>query len=190
MTSIVPWGLLKLRGKTWLRIAPTSTSTCSHSHGVEHCQSQICQSCQCLRDTWLWQCDAPIMAIMRRVLRTYQCLFKTTRCHIECHVPCLCAGLLLWMGHIITEPFCLTSNKVLFVPKPNQSVNENRAKQITKHKAPQGDATVSWLAALCLKLPPALIMSPHAEVLLIKTGLLVFSIPSDKNVFQVVPASD
>lgn len=98
-------------------------------------------------------------------------------------------GAAVVKGHIITEPFCLTSNKVLFVPKPNQSVNENRAKQITKHKAPQRDATVSWLAALCLKLPPALIMS-HAEVLLIKTRLLVFSIPSDKNVFQVVQASD
>lgn len=83
------------------------------------------------------------------------------------------------LSYIEQSPFCA-----------NQSVNENRAKQITKHKAPQGDATVFWLAALCLILPPALIMSPHAEVLLIKTRLLVFSIPSDKNVFQVVQASD
>lgn len=116
MTSIVPWGLLKLRGKTGL------WSACSHSHGVERCQSQICQSCQC---------------------RTNHGDNETSVTHVSMlvqdnsvshWVPCtllMCRAAVV-KGHIITEPFCLTSNKVLFVLTNQWMKTEQNKSQNTK----------------------------------------------------------
>lgn len=86
---------------------------------------------------------------------TSQCLFKTTWWIL------LHAGLLLW-GDTQQSHFVLNLTKS-FLWKQKK----------TTHKTPQGDATVSWSAALWLKFPPAQLLL-HADFLLLEGAFPTF----------------